>query len=144
MVKGLAHRFRLPQRSGERCIQFSAVLLYNREQRTASAVRCCFPGLLGLLHPPDDGGDLAPGQSVVGLEGAGAVAEVALHDACGIQRLDIGVRGVGEGTDAGQVADAAMPLAHHAAAIWLTASRVMGAFRFTLPDTSPSACARAR
>ena len=30
------------------------------------------------------------------------------------------------------------------AAIWLTASRVMGAFRFTLPDTSPSACARAR
>ncbi|CAN4046288.1 GDP-mannose-dependent alpha-(1-6)-phosphatidylinositol monomannoside mannosyltransferase, partial [Dysosmobacter welbionis] len=30
----------------------------------------------------------------------------ALHDACGIQRLDIGVRGVGEGTDAGQVADA--------------------------------------
>ena len=139
-MKGLAHRFQLPQRSGERCIQFSAVLLYNREQRTASAVRCCFPGLLGLLHPPDDGGDLAPGQSVVGLEGAGAVAEVALHDACGIQRLDIGVRGVGEGTDAGQVADAEA----HGLGRDLTASRVMGAFRFTLPDTSPSACARAR
>ena len=58
-----------------------------------------------VLHPPDDGGDLAPGQGVGGTEGAGAVVEVAFHDARGVQGLDIDVRGVGEGFHAGEVID---------------------------------------
>ena len=61
-------------------------------------------GLLFVVpHSPHDGGDLAAGQGVVGLVGAGAVGEVALDDACGVQGLDVNIVGIGEGLLVGEV-----------------------------------------
>lgn len=50
-----------------------------------------------------NGGDLTAGQGAVGLVGAGAVGEVALNNACGVQRLHIDVVGVREGLLIGEV-----------------------------------------
>ena len=50
---------------------------------------------LVVFHAPDDGGELAAGEGVAGLIGAGAVGEVALHDARGAEGLDIDVGRVG-------------------------------------------------
>ena len=58
--------------------------------------------LIVILHSPHNSGDLAAGQGVVGLIGAGAIGEVALNDAGGIQRLHIDVIGIGKGLLAGQ------------------------------------------
>ncbi len=61
-------------------------------------------GLLFVVpHSPHNGGDLTAGQGAVGLVGAGAVGEVALNNACCVQRLHIDVVGVRERLLIGEV-----------------------------------------
>ena len=68
------------------------------------AVKVWGGSFLIVLHSPDDGGDLAPGQGVVQLIDAGAAGGVSLHNAGCVQGLDAGVVRVGEGLDAGEIA----------------------------------------